>query len=104
MVPDPLPDRNVFTRTDQFSFVREGIPALAFKFGFAKDTPEAKIEHDWRANRYHAPSDDLAQPILQEEEIKLDAFVATLAKTIADTTERPIWLSTSIFASPKMVQ
>ena len=60
MAPDPLPDRNVFIRTDQFSFVREGIPALAFKFGFAKDTPEFAIEHDWRANRYHAPSDDLA--------------------------------------------
>ena len=36
MVPDPLPDRNVFIRTDQYSFVREGIPALVFKFGFAK--------------------------------------------------------------------
>ena len=32
----PLPDRNVFIRTDQYSFVREGIPALVFKFGFAK--------------------------------------------------------------------
>src|SRR5690348_6634164 len=44
MIPDPLPDRNVFIRTDQFSFVREGIPALVFKFGFAKGTPEFQIE------------------------------------------------------------
>ncbi|MBC7504521.1 MAG: M28 family peptidase, partial [Sandarakinorhabdus sp.] len=62
LTPDPLPDRNSFTRTDQFSFVQAGIPALAFKFGFVKGTPEFDIEHDWRANRYHAPSDDLAQP------------------------------------------
>jgi hypothetical protein len=62
VAPDPLPDRNVFIRTDQFSFVREGIPSLAFKFGFAKDTPELQIEHEWRATRYHAPSDDPAQP------------------------------------------
>jgi hypothetical protein len=97
MAPDPLPDRNVFIRTDQFSFVREGIPALAFKFGFAKDTPEFKIEHDWRANRYHAPSDDLDQPVMKEEAVKLDAYVAALTARIADEDARPAWLPTSIF-------
>jgi Zn-dependent M28 family amino/carboxypeptidase len=97
MVPDPLPDRNVFIRTDQFSFVREGVPALAFKFGFAKGAPEFEIEHAWRANRYHAPSDDLAQPMLKDEAVKLDEFVAALARRVADTDDRPHWLADSIF-------
>ncbi len=98
MAPDPLPDRNVFVRTDQFSFVREGIPALAFKFGFARDTPEFAIEHEWRANRYHAPSDDLEQPgIMKEEAVKLDAYVAALARRVADADVRPEWLSGSVF-------
>ena len=97
MAPDALPDRNVFIRTDQFSFVREGVPALAFKFGFAKDTPEFQIEHDWRANRYHAPSDDLGQPVMKEEAVKLDAYVAALAARIANADARPTWLPTSIF-------
>jgi hypothetical protein len=97
MVPDPLPDRNVFIRTDQFSFVREGVPALVFKFGFAKGTPEFQIEHDWRASRYHAPSDDLDQPVMKEEAVKLDAFVAALAKRVADAADRPHWLADSIF-------
>jgi Zn-dependent M28 family amino/carboxypeptidase len=97
MVPDPLPDRNVFIRTDQFSFVREGIPALVFKFGFAKNTPEFDIEHDWRASRYHAPSDDLKQPMLKEEAVKLDTLVAVLAKRIADADTPPSWLPDSIF-------
>ncbi len=98
MVPDPLPDRNVFIRTDQFSFVREGIPALAFKFGFAKDTPEFKIEHDWRATRYHSPSDDLEQPgVLQLEAVKLDAYVAALGSRIANADSRPTWRPGSIF-------
>jgi hypothetical protein len=97
MVADPLPDRNVFIRTDQFSFVRQGIPALAFKFGFAKGTPEFDIEHDWRANRYHAPSDDLQQPVLKEEAVKLDSIVAALARRIADADGRPQWLEGSIF-------
>ena len=97
MVPDPLPDRNVFIRTDQFSFVRQGIPALVFKFGFAKGTPEFAIEHDWRANRYHAPSDDLDQPVMKEEAVKLDDFVAALAARVADADGRPAWLADSVF-------
>jgi Zn-dependent M28 family amino/carboxypeptidase len=98
LVPDPLPDRNSFIRTDQFSFVREGIPALAFKFGFARDTPEFQIEHDWRATRYHSPSDNLRQPgVLKEEAVKLDAFVAALALRVANANVRPEWLPTSIF-------
>jgi Zn-dependent M28 family amino/carboxypeptidase len=97
MVPDPLPDRNVFTRTDQYSFVREGVPALVFKFGFALGTPEAQIEHDWRANRYHAPSDDLEQPVMKDEAVKLDAFVAALAARIANDPARPAFLPGSIF-------
>jgi Zn-dependent M28 family amino/carboxypeptidase len=98
LVSDPLPDRNSFIRTDQFSFVREGIPALAFKFGFARDTPEFQIEHEWRATRYHSPSDDLKQPgVLKEEAVKLDAYVAALALRIANADARPEWLPTSIF-------
>lgn len=98
MAPDPLPDRNVFIRTDQFSFVREGIPALAFKFGFAKDTPQFDVEHAWRATRYHAPSDDLAQPgVMKEEAVKLDAYVAALARRVADADGRPEWLPDSAF-------
>ena len=98
MAPDPLPDRNVFIRTDQFSFVRQGIPALAFKFGFAKDTPQFDIEHEWRANRYHSPADNLEQPgVFKEEAIKLDAFVAALTRRVANADSRPEWLPTSVF-------
>ena len=98
MTPDPLPERNVFIRTDQFSFVREGVPALAFKFGFAKGTPQFDIEHEWRATRYHAPSDDLQQPgVMKEEAVKLDAFVAALAVRVANADARPEYLPTSIF-------
>lgn len=98
LVPDPLPDRNSFVRTDQFSFVKAGVPALAFKFGFEKGTPEFAIEHAWRANRYHAPSDDLQQPgVLKEEAVKLDDYVAGIAATVANEPARPEWLPTSPF-------
>ena len=98
LTPDPLPDRNSFTRTDQFSFVRAGVPALAFKFGFTKGSPEFQIEHDWRANRYHAPSDDLDQPgVLKEEAVRLDDYVAAIVRKVANAPERPAWLETSVF-------
>ncbi len=98
MAEDALPDRNVFIRMDQFSFVRVGIPALAFKFGFAKASPEFQIEHDWRANRYHAPSDDLQQPgVLKDEAARLDAYVAALTLKVANADARPEWLPSSIF-------
>ena len=94
---DPMPDRNAFIRADQYSFVREGIPALFFKFGFAKGTPEFQIEHGWRANRYHSPSDDLAQPILKEEAVKLNALAAGIIKRVADADARPQWRPDSVF-------
>jgi Zn-dependent M28 family amino/carboxypeptidase len=98
LTPDPLPERNSFTRTDQFSFVQAGIPALAFKFGFVKGSPEFEIERAWRANRYHAPSDDLAQPgVLADEAVKLDQMVTTIARDVANAPARPTWLETSVF-------
>lgn len=101
LIPDPLPNRNSFVRTDQYSFVRAGIPSLAFKFGFPPGSEAFRIEHEWRANRYHAPSDDLDQPgILRAEAIKLDDYVAALALTVANARARPRWLPTSAFAHP----
>lgn len=99
LIADPLPNRNSFVRTDQFSFVRAGIPSLAFKFGFPPGSEAFRIEHEWRATRYHAPSDDLDQPgILRDEAIKLDDYVAALALVVANDPARPRWLPTSVFA------
>lgn len=98
VVPDPHPDRNIFIRADQYSFVREGVPALFMKFGFLNNTPQAKIEHDWRAHRYHSPSDDLKQPgIFKEDAVKLDAYTAAIALRVANADKRPAWLPDSIF-------
>jgi Zn-dependent M28 family amino/carboxypeptidase len=98
LVPDPLPDRNVFTRTDQFSFVRTGVPAVALKFGFLLGTPEEKVERDWRAQRYHAPSDDLDQPVDIAAADRFNAYVQAFAVRLADAPGRPSWAPGSIFA------
>jgi len=98
LVPDPFPDRNVFVRTDQFSFVRAGVPAVALKFGFLPGTPEAQIEHDWRAVRYHSPEDNLSQPVDLEAAGRFGDFLTAYVQALADAPERPRWLATSAFA------
>ncbi|HEU0100152.1 MAG TPA: M28 family metallopeptidase [Allosphingosinicella sp.] len=97
LVPDPFPDRNSFVRSDQYSFIREGIPSLAFKFGFGPRDPESEIERQWRSTRYHAPSDDLSQPVAREDAIRLHDFVAELALRVANAQERPAWGERSFF-------
>lgn len=98
VVPDPLPDRNVFTRTDQFSFVRNGVPGVALKFGFRLGTPEELTERAWRANRYHSPSDDLDQPVDLQAAQDFNGFVQAFAVHLADAPGRPAWTAGSIFA------
>lgn len=97
LVPDPFPDRNSFVRSDQYSFIREGVPALAFKFGFGPKDPEAEIERQWRSTRYHAPSDDLAQPVAREDAIRLHDYVGEIALRVANAPQRPAWGGESFF-------
>jgi Zn-dependent M28 family amino/carboxypeptidase len=97
LVPDPFPDRNSFVRSDQYSFIREGVPSLAFKFGFARGTPEAETERVWRSTRYHSVSDDLAQTVFREDAVRLHDFVAELALRVANAPQRPQWKAESFF-------
>lgn len=97
ITPDPFPDRNVFVRSDQYSFIREGIPALFFKYGFKAGTPEATIEKAWRANIYHSPADDAKQPVMTDQAVKLNDYVAALTMWVADAETRPVWNDDSVF-------
>ncbi len=99
LAPDPFPNRNSFIRSDQYGFIEQGIPAVAFKFGFAASTPEAELERAFRANRYHAPSDDMSTPIVRDDEIRLHDFIAALAMRIANAPGRPRWNAGSPFAA-----
>ena len=94
---DPEPQRNRFVRSDQYSFVKVGIPALAMKVGYDVNTPEAAIAATWTAERYHAPSDDLNQPIDRSAAGKYVEVVRDLAVRIANRTDRPKWHDTSFF-------
>jgi Zn-dependent M28 family amino/carboxypeptidase len=94
---DPEPDRNSFTRTDQYSFVLAGIPALAFKFEWVAGWPEQKVWRQWLAERYHSTEDDLSQPVDGAAAAQFNSFLADLARRVANASSRPHYVATSFF-------
>jgi hypothetical protein len=94
---DPEPARNVFIRSDQYSFIRAGVPSLAFKVGYEKGSAEEKIAKAWLKERYHAPSDDLNQPVDKACAARFNEVVLELAKVVANRSERPRWNTDSFF-------
>jgi hypothetical protein len=97
IAPDPEPDRNSFIRTDQYSFVQAGVPALAMKFGWTMGSPEYKAWRAWLAQRYHSTDDDLTQPVDLVAAAQFNSFFADLATTVANDPMRQHYLDTSFF-------
>jgi len=94
---DLEPQRNRFVRSDQYSFIKQGIPALAMKVGYEPDTAEAAIAAKWIAERYHAPADDLNQPVDRSAAEKYVDVLRSLAIRIANRSGKPQWNESSFF-------
>ena len=94
---DPEPERNAFVRSDQYSFIRTGVPSISLKVGFVKDSPEHETVRRWRSERYHAPSDDLAQPIDRQAAEDFNKVYIALVEAVANRPTKPAWNSDSFF-------
>jgi Zn-dependent M28 family amino/carboxypeptidase len=95
---DPQPEHNVFIRSDQYNFIRHGIPALMMGIAPDPNSPEQQqLFKDWFTNRYHAPSDDLAQPVDLAAAGAYEEIVRALMIAIADNPQRPQWNDNSFF-------
>ena len=94
---DQEPDRVLFIRSDQYSFVKTGVPALTFKFGYLPGSPEEKIFRAWWTDRYHAPADDLDQPVDRAAAAQFDALLEQLTLRVANADHRPEWREKSFF-------
>jgi hypothetical protein len=94
---DPAPQRNVFIRSDQYSFIRVGVPSLMMDVGYKKGSKEEETEKEWLKVRYHAPSDDLNQPVDLQAAGQYNRLLLKLAETVADDPARPQWKSDSFF-------
>ena len=94
---DPEPQRNIFIRSDQYSFIRRGIPALAMGVGSTPGSPEQKVFKEWLTQRYHAPSDDLNQPVDLAAAALYEEVVRGLMISVAQDAHRPQWKQESFF-------
>ena len=94
---DPEPVRNLFIRSDQYNFIRHGVPSLAAKVGAEPGSPEQAIFKEWLTKRYHAPSDDTNQPVDLAAAAKFEEIMRSLTITVANETPRPAWKPDSFF-------
>ena len=96
-IPDLEPQRNLFVRSDQYNFIRHGIPAIKLDYSAEPGTPEAKVFKDWLTQRYHAPSDDLNQPVDLRAAAVYEEIVRQLMMQVANADARPAWKPDSFF-------
>jgi len=100
VAPDPFPEEGIFTRSDQYSFVRRGIPSLFLYMGFTAMDGHNAGRPLWdrlNATIVHQPGDDLSQPIDYAVAAK---FADVFRRVVIETANgrRPLWYEDSLFA------
>ncbi|MEO8216164.1 MAG: M28 family metallopeptidase [Acidobacteriota bacterium] len=92
--PDPAPEEVRFVRSDQYSFVKQGIPAVKINPGFKTGNPDIdgeKLTRDWLHNIYHTPQDNPDQKMDLESGVKFAKLNFLIGMDVANTIERPAW-------------
>ncbi|HVO82691.1 MAG TPA: M28 family metallopeptidase [Terriglobales bacterium] len=98
--PDPAPEEVYFVRSDQYSFVKEGVPAVYIGEGYKTVDPKldgGKIAHNWEATRYHLPDDDMNQPLDFNAAVKCTRANLAVGYEVAQERQRPRWNAGDFF-------
>jgi Zn-dependent M28 family amino/carboxypeptidase len=102
VTPDPQPEEVVFVRSDQYPFVRAGVPALFMKAGQKSLDPAfdlVALEADFRKTYYHKPGDDLTRPIHWASAAAFAELQIELIREIANNPVAPTWLPGDFFGT-----
>jgi Peptidase family M28 len=93
LTPDPFPDEVIFIRSDQYSFIRKGVPAVYLGAGITRaDGSDGLAAFGaFLRQHYHKPSDDLSQPIDWNGAAQLALVNRNIAYAIATQENRPAW-------------
>ena len=99
VIPDPMPDEKVFYRSDHYSFVERGVPALML-LGAPAGEKEVWIKRikDWEKTDYHQPGDVIQPTWAWEGPETVAEVMAVLGWRISESESMPTWLPTSRFA------
>lgn len=98
--PDPTPEQVAFVRSDQFSFIRQGIPSIVLIGGYKsrdRRTDVAELKRQFLERNYHQPSDDLSQPIDYASAADLARINLRIAIDVANANARPRWKTGDFF-------
>jgi len=98
--PDPQPEEVVFVRSDQYPFVKRGVPSIYMNAGYKAVDPKIDVVAEmakWEETIYHSPKDDMSQPM----DLTVGAQVAQadylLGLRVANAAERPRWKKGDFF-------
>lgn len=99
IVPDPVPSEKVFYRSDHYSFVERGVPALML-FGAPEGDIQATVKRmkEWEKTDYHMPTDTIRTDWAWEGAETVAEVMGILGWRISETAKPPEWLTTSRFA------
>lgn len=86
---DQEPERNLLTRSDHWPFLRIGVPATSFIFGFDPGTEAERRYREWYQIRYHRPQDDMSQPVDFKAALDMNTFFYRMTEAVANAAERP---------------
>jgi hypothetical protein len=89
---DPIPELVFFVRSDQYSFVKRGVPSIFLVSGFdAGEEDGLEMFHAWMRGIYHTPADDMSQAIDFEAGAEFARLNLRIATDIANADQRPRW-------------
>jgi hypothetical protein len=92
--PDPWPEQGLFVRSDQYSFVRRGVPSVFIVPGFSSADPKrdgGALMREWLKTVYHTPKDDMSQTMDLEGGARLVRVNVATAWLLANEESRPAW-------------
>jgi Zn-dependent M28 family amino/carboxypeptidase len=95
LVPDHRPEMNLFTRSDHYRFVEQGVPSIFLMTGPGNGGNEAWDR--FMAERYHKPSDDMGQPMNFTAAARFARVNYEIARELADAPDRPRWKAGDFF-------
>tara|TARA_R110002153_G_scaffold32537_9_gene98519 strand:- start:4543 stop:6183 length:1641 start_codon:yes stop_codon:yes gene_type:complete len=92
--PDPMPDQALFTRSDHYSFVKQGIPSVFLVPGFKSANPEvdgSKQFSNFLKTNYHKPGDEFSQAFNWKAATKFTEVNYHIGMTLANQAQRSSW-------------
>jgi Zn-dependent M28 family amino/carboxypeptidase len=92
--PDPIPEEVIFVRSDQYPFVRKGIPAVYLMPGFTSSDADRDGREEFMhflGTIYHKPNDEVSLPFDEESAVRFGLLNLELVIAIANDPKRPSW-------------